>query len=175
MILAGAATLAGSAAANEAHGEKGEYRQAMNHAGAAYRVQAQRCAGLAGNGRDICSEQARAEYKRAGAEAQARLRNTPGARVDARISIADAEYAVARARCRAQSGNQRNVCMEQAKAENTAAKADARSDLRVTEARNKARNQKRDAYYKAEAEKCDAMKDEARDACITLAKSRHGK
>jgi hypothetical protein len=173
MILVAAVLPAVSAAAD--NDAKGEYRQAVDHAGASYRAQQQRCASLAGNDRDICLEQAQAERKRAEAEALARLRNTPKARVEARIAIADAEYAVARARCKAQHGNDRDICMQQAKASNTALKADARSDLRVTEARNKARDEKRDAYYKAEAEKCDALKDAARDACITLAKSHYGK
>jgi hypothetical protein len=44
----------------------------------------------------------------------------------------------------------------------------------VTHARNKAKGEKRKAYYRAEREKCDALAGAAKQACISLARSRYG-
>jgi hypothetical protein len=151
-----------------------QYRESLAGARATYESDLAQCKQMRGEERDLCTVEAKAAHKKANAEAIAHHRNTPEARVDARIAAADADYDVARARCKAQRGNERDVCMQRARAERVAATADAKSDLRVTQARNKAKEEKRKAYYRAEREKCDALAGAAKQACISLARSRYG-
>src|SRR6476661_9962953 len=135
------------ACASEAMGATDEamqqYRESLAGARATYESDLAQCRQMQGAARALCTVEAKAAHKKADAEASAHHRNTPEARVDARIAAADADYDVALARCKAKRGNERDVCIQQAKADRTAATADAMSDLRVTQARNKAKEEKR--------------------------------
>jgi hypothetical protein len=84
------------------------------------------------------------------------------------------------------SGNQKDVCVKQAKAAHTKAKADAKVakvDSKVTQqaankradVRKDAREDTRDAQYKVAIEKCDAMSGAAKDQCVKDAKVHFGR
>jgi hypothetical protein len=87
-------------------------------------------------------------------------------------SAADAEYKSAKARCDAMKGNEKDVCIKEAKAAQKKAKADARADRKATSARAEARDDKRDANRAVAKEKCDNLSGDAKDRCQREAKSR---
>lgn len=151
-----------------------QYRESLAKARATYDADIARCRKMKQAERDLCTARAKAGQKKATSEVMARHRNTPQARVDARIAAADADHDMARAGCKARRANERDVCMQQASARHLAATADAKADLQVTQARNKAKEQKRKAYYRASREKCDALAGAAKEACMTLARAQYG-
>lgn len=160
-----------SAATPEA---KALFENAKAAAAAEYKSARDRCNSLAGNPKDVCVAEAKAARVRAEADATAQFRNTLRAYTKARIDIANADFALDRTRCAALTGNERDVCVERAKASRTAALADARADKKVIEARSDAREDKRIAEYKVAAEKCDALSGTAKDQCVAAAKSQFG-
>lgn len=153
---------------------KALYEQARGAAATEYKAARDRCNGIAGNPKDVCIAEAKAARVRAEADATAHYRNTLRAYTKARIDIANADFALDRTRCAALAGNERDVCVERAKASRTAALADARADKKVIEARSDAREDKRIAEYKVAAEKCDALAGTAKDQCVAAAKSQFG-
>lgn len=108
-------------------------------------------------------------------EAGAYYKNTLKAYTASRMKIASANYDVDRAKCGALAGNDKDVCISQAKAALVAAKADAKADKKAIEARSDAREDKRTAEYKVAMEKCDAFAGAAKDTCVATAKSQFGK
>ncbi|HEX8606452.1 MAG TPA: hypothetical protein VF774_27660 [Pseudoduganella sp.] len=153
---------------------KALYENAKAAAAAAHKAARGRCDGAAGNTKDICLAEAKAARVRADADATAQYRNTLRAYTKARMDIANADFELDRARCAALAGNERDVCVERAKASRTAALADARADKKVIEARSDAREDKRIAEYRVAAEKCDALAGTAKDECVAAAKSQFG-
>lgn len=173
LMLACAALLAtgASAADNE---RLQQYRESLEGARATYAADARHCRQEADRGaRAVCVAQARAVYKKATADAVAYWRNTAQARTDARIAAAEADHALAKARCKAGPGQGRDACLKQATAQRVAATTDARSDLRVTESRNRDREERKMAYYRAARERCDALAAAAKEACMTLARAQY--
>ncbi len=71
---------------------------------------------------------AKGKEKIAKAEAKSAYENTPKARENARLAHADATYEVAKERCDDLPGNQKDVCVKEAKAAYVKAKADAKVD-----------------------------------------------
>jgi hypothetical protein len=160
------------AATNEA---KAAYHQARDNAAAAYKAARARCDAIAGNPKDVCVEEAKAARVRAEQEAGAYYRNTLKAYTASRLKIASANYDVDKAKCGALAGNDKDVCVSQAKATLIAAQADARADKKAIEARSDARDDKRTAQYKVAMEKCDAFAGAAKDSCVSTAKVQFGK
>src|SRR3954471_1296189 len=62
-----------------------------------------------------------------------------------KVAAADAEYKSAKARCDAMKGNDKDVCVKEAKAAQKKAKADAKADRSSTGARAEAREDKRES------------------------------
>ena len=172
VVLASASLLAGATADAADNERLTQYRESMEGARATYTADARQCR-QGGATRAVCLAQAKAEYKKATAEAVAHWRNTAQARTDARIAAADADHDVARARCKAGSGQAQSACLRLAKEERMAATADAKSDLRVTEARNRDREERKKAYYRVARDKCDALAGAAKEACMTLARAQY--
>jgi hypothetical protein len=152
-----------------------QYSQAKQRAKQDYEAAIARCDSLSGNGKDVCKAEAKAAEKKAHAEAEAAYKNTDKARRDARIAVAEADYAVAKAKCDALKGNERDVCVKEAKAAEVKAKADAKATEKVAAARQDAAEEKRDADYKVALEKCDGMSGAAKDACVANAKAKYAK
>ena len=90
----------------------------------------------------------------------------------ARIS---AGYKADRAACDAQSGNAKDVCVQEAKAVEVKALADAKMGKEIRDARQDAATEKLDADYKVTIEKCDALAGDAKTNCVAAAKARFGK
>ena len=150
-----------------------------------YDTAKKRCDGLSGNAKDICMAQAKGAKDVGKAELEARHKGTPKAQHDARVAKADADYAVAKEKCDELSGNSKDVCVKDAKAAQTRAKADAkvereskeaskRSVDRTAEAKREAGSDVRNAEYKAAVERCDALAGDAKDRCVADARARFG-
>jgi osmotically-inducible protein OsmY len=85
---------------------------------------------------------------------------------------ASAEYKTAKAACDAQTGNAKDICEEQAKVARATAEANAtmqfKNDKKSIE---KARTELADAQYGLSKEQCDLQTGDAKDSCLTTAKS----
>ena len=175
-VLIGVATLTvATAATAKTSAAHATYNATVDKASADYKVARAQCDSLSGNGKDVCVEEAKAVEKRAKADAKAQYKHTRKARTDARIAAADADYAVAKAKCGAKSGNDMNVCVEQAKAAQTKAVTEAKANKKVSDARVEARSDSRDADYKVATQKCDALAGADKDSCVSAAKAKFGK
>ena len=171
-----AAALCCSGAASAATPEaKAAYVQAKDSAAATYKAARARCDAITGNPKDVCVAEAKAARVRAEQEAGAFYKNTLKAYTASRMKIASANYDLDKAKCGALAGNDKDVCVSQAKATLVAAQADAKADKRAIEARTDAREDKRDAEYKVAREKCDAFAGAAKDSCVSSAKTQFGK
>lgn len=154
---------------------KAAYTKAKDTAAADYKVARAKCDPLTGNAKDVCVAEAKAARTHTVAEAEAQYKNTPRAKANARKDIADADYAVAKAKCDSAAGNEKDVCIKQAKAAKVAAVADAKADKKAVEARTEAKDDKRDANYKVEMERCDSLAGPSKDACVANVKSKFNK
>lgn len=80
-----------------------------------YKAAMEKCDQMKGNEKEVCVAEARAARTKARAEADAAAKNTSSAKRKAKVDIAKAEYNVARAKCKAMEGNERDKCVEAAK------------------------------------------------------------
>jgi osmotically-inducible protein OsmY len=87
---------------------------------------------MSGNDKDVCMAEARLTRTRTEAKALSQYNNNPTSREKARSNMADAEYDLAKAKCGAKSGADKDDCMNTAKSEHTAALADAKSGASAT-------------------------------------------
>ena len=181
LCFAGATT----AATTTPH-DKAARDQAIKSAEATYKADKDACKSLSGNAKDICMQEAKGKEKVAKAEAKAAYDGTPKARENARLARAEATYDVAKEKCDDMTGNQKDVCVKEAKAMYTKAKADAKVDRvaadtsqtavkKTAEAKKDAAEDKRDADYKVAVEKCDSLAGAAKDTCVRDAKAKYGK
>ncbi len=154
---------------------KAAWVQAKDRATADYKAARTRCDAITGNPKDICVAEAKAARVRTEEEAGAMYKNTLKAFTQSRLKIADANFDLDKAKCAALTGNDKDVCVKQAKATLIAAQADAKADKKAIEARTDARDDKRTAEYKVALEKCDAFAGAAKDNCVSTAKSQYGK
>lgn len=92
-----------------------------------YQAQRKTCDALAGNAKDVCVEEAKGKQKVARAELEARVDASP--RKQSRLAMvrADAAYEVAKEKCDDLSGEQKDVCVKDAKAAKARAEADAKA------------------------------------------------
>jgi hypothetical protein len=151
----------------------GEYSAVKDRAATNYKAAVANCKSLSGNAKDVCIAEAKADEKKAKAEAEAQYKNTDKAYRDARISAAEADYDVAKAKCGARTGNDKDVCIKEAKATETKAIADAKAAQKVAAVRQDARDEKMEADYKVAVERCDAYSGAAKDSCVSAAKAKY--
>ena len=184
-LLAGAG-IALSGAAGAATMSRDAYKAEKDKIEAAYKADKAACKGMSGNAKDVCVEEAKAKEKIAKADNEAAYKGTEKAQYDARVARAEANYAVAKEKCDDRTGNDKDVCVKEAKAAEVKAKADAKvahvssdathtASAKKTEVRKDAMEDKRDADYKVAVEKCDAMSGAAKSACVQEAKARYGR
>jgi len=92
---------------------------------------------------------------------------------DAGTAQADADYKAATEACKSKQGNDKDICMEQAKAARDKAKADAKATRKSADAIEDAREDKMAAEYIVAKERCDSLCGDAKDACIKNAKLKY--
>jgi hypothetical protein len=161
--------------ANAATLAKGDYRAGKTRIDAQYTADKARCAGLAGNARDICREQAKGKQRVARAELEYAYTGKPRDENKVFEARAEANYAVAKERCDDLAGNPKDVCVKEAKAARTKAMADAKMNRKIGEAERDADAAKRDADYRVATEKCDALAGDPKASCVANAKAAFGK
>ena len=176
---------------------KADFKDAKAKIEADYKAASAPCDALAGNPKKICSVEAKGNKKVALKDLDARNDPTPKNRQQASYANAEAAYDLAHQKCQEKTGNVKDVCIKEAKAAEVAAKADAKAQMKsadankdanktitkaantagekVGDARSDAAADKKDAQYKVEKEKCDALAGAAKDNCMTQAKTRFGK
>jgi hypothetical protein len=166
---------------------KAEYKAGQDRIEADYKSAKQRCDSMSDNAKDVCQKEAKGNEKVAKAELEAQYKHTDRARHNAAEAKADAQYEVAKEKCDDMKGNQKDVCVKDAKAAHEKAKADIAANTRTgaktgamgstTSASDKreAREDATDAKYDAAKERCDSMSGDAKDRCVADAKMHYNK
>ena len=154
---------------------KPDYKAAKTRISADYKADKAACASFTANAKDVCIEQAKAKDKVARAELEYGYTAKPADWTKTLVVKAETRYAVAKEKCDDKVGNDKDVCVKEAKAVEVKALADAKMDKKIGAAVTDAGDAKRDADYKVAAEKCDALTGDAKGACIVSAKARFGK
>lgn len=142
---------------------------------AQYEVARKQCDSLASNAKDICVAQAKSDRRKNKAQLDAARKPSPKSNEKLATENAEADYDVAKVRCEAHTGNDKDVCMKAAKAAEVSAKADAKTARATAEARTDATSDKRDAQYQVAIQKCDALAGAAKDSCVADANASFGK
>jgi len=167
--------LAGGSALHAANMSDADYKSAKDRIEAELKDQRTTCDRLKDNAKDVCREEAKGKEKVARAELE--FNRTGDAKDSAKLAMAkaDAVYEVAKEKCDDRSGNDKDVCVKEAKANHTKATTDAKANKKVAEVRKDAADDKRDASYDLAKEKCDALSGDSKSQCVATAKARHGK
>jgi len=155
--------------------EHSEYSAGKSRINETYKADKDGCKSLSGNGKDVCMEQAKAKEKVAKAELEHDYTGKESDWVKVLKTRAETTYDVAKERCDDLAGNNKDVCVKEAKAAKETALADAKAGKKIHDARTDAADQKRDADYKVATEKCDALAGDAKSNCIAQAKANFGK
>jgi hypothetical protein len=138
------------------------------------RAQAQ-CVALTGVPRNVCVAEAEAVRTRATSSAKVQYKGTRQAHANARIAVANADFAVAAAKCESQTGNQKEVCLTEAAAAKAAIKANATAGRKIIVARNQSAEKTLETNYKVALEKCGAYAGATASNCVSAAKARFAK
>jgi hypothetical protein len=93
-----------------------------------YKADKQRCDSLSGNAEDICEAEAKGREEVAKAQLEDKYRPSRESQYEVRAAKAKADYRVAKERCDDLSGNVKDVCLQEAKAAQAAAIADAKRE-----------------------------------------------
>jgi hypothetical protein len=159
--------------ASAAAGDRGAYDQAKASAKSTYETDRKACDAMNGNAKDICVAEAKAKRTKTEENAEAGWKGTPKAREDAAHESAEAKYKVAKERCDTKAGNDKDVCVKEAKAAMTKTEADAKAMRKSTDAHMDASKDKKEADYKVATEKCDSLEGDAKSSCVASAKARY--
>lgn len=133
-LIATAAGTAFAAPTVALNNDPATYRNMNQKAAAEYKVATAKCDAMSGNDKDVCMAEAKVTRVRAENAALAQYSTTPRSREKARSNLADAEYALAKQKCDAKQGADKDSCMDNAKSVHTAAIADAKADRKETAA-----------------------------------------
>ncbi len=152
-----------------------DYSAAKSRVSADYKVDKAACDSLEHNAKDVCVEQAKAKEKVAKAELEHDYTGKESDWVKVLKTRAETNYSVAKEKCDDLKGNDKDVCVKEAKATEKSALADAKAGKKIHDAKEDAADDKRNAEYKVAAEKCDALSGDAKSSCIATAKTTYGK
>jgi hypothetical protein len=126
--------LAFGAAAMAQNRTHDEYQAKADGIETAYRSDAARCGSFAANAKEVCIAEAKAREKVAKADLEALYKPGDESAYQARDARAEADYAVAKQKCDALAGNTKDTCVAQAQEARTAAKANARLQMKTSDA-----------------------------------------
>jgi hypothetical protein len=154
---------------------KAEHKAALDNAEMSYKSAKATCNTLSGNAKDVCIAEAKVEKTYSIAKTDGDFKNTAKAIYDGRKDVASAEFDLAKTKCAAKAGNDKDVCIKEAKAIEVRAQADAKAGTKISDARNDAADTKNTANYKVAIEKCDAFSGDTKDSCVKDAKGRFNK
>ena len=154
---------------------KADYKAGKTRISAEYKADKAACASFADNARDICVEQAKGKEKVARAELEYGYSAKASDQNKVLVAKAESTYAVAKEKCDDKAGNDKDVCVKEAKAVEVKALADAKMGKQIGEAKMDAAEDKRDADYNVATQKCDAMAGDAKANCMAAVKAKFGK
>ena len=92
---------------------------------------------------------------------------------DRTVRQAKADYKVARAKCNNLRGNDKDICMKEAKAAETTSMSSAKAAKKNAGANAEAHADSRSAEFKAAKQKCESMSGDAKDICKKEAEARY--
>lgn len=173
-VLAACAVLCAHAAC-AAPMTQDEYRVTKERVDAEYRDSKAACDRLLDHAKDVCREEAKGKDKVARAELEYNRSGSPKDATRLAETRADAAYAVARERCDDRKGQDKDLCLKEAKTAHVKAMADAKAEAKVGEARRDAAEDKREADFNLAKEKCETLAGENRNSCLVDARARFGK
>jgi osmotically-inducible protein OsmY len=141
---------------------KDEYKAGKDKIAAEYKSSKTTCASLSANAKDICVVEAKGKEKVARAELDASYKPGEKASHAVKIAKAEADYAVAKEKCDDKAGNDKKICVKEAKAAEAHAKANAKTSMAPTMATKAA-----DEKPVAPASKHESTGEYVDDAVIT--------
>lgn len=163
-LLAAAAGASFAAAPTAAlNHDPATYRNLTKQVAADYKSAIAKCADMSANAKDVCVEEAKASRAHAEADAIAQYNNTTKGRTKARVAVADADYALAKAKCAGMSGADKDNCVANARSVHTAALADAKADRNVAVTTDSVT---RDADKAAAVQKCEQIAGKPSAGCL---------
>ena len=162
-LLATAISASFSVYAADTPSDPASYKNMTQKAAADYKAASANCTGMSGAARQVCVEEAKVARARAEADAVAQYKNTQKDRTKARTALANADYALAKAKCAAMTGGEKDSCISTAHTVHTAALADAKAD------RNMAVASTNPASPVTSTETRDPAKAAAVDKCAQIA------
>jgi len=165
---------------------KNQYKSHLQSIKSEYKVDKAACDSFSGNVKDICVAEAVGKQNVAEAELEANYKPSAKTRYEANVAKATASYSVAIEKCDDKAGNEKDVCVKEAKAAKVHQIADAKTQMKYNKANAEAKetsgdaqavaNEKSgDANAKAAETKADVRKDatiEKRDADYAVAKEK---
>jgi hypothetical protein len=163
-----------------------DYNASKSRIKSEYKADKSACSSRAGNAKDICMAEAKGKEDVAKAELEHSYKPTLNTQYQVNVAKGEATYEAAKQKCDDMSGNPKDVCIKEAKAALTTAKADATVQKKTAEAQAKASSDnketradaaadKRAAELKVAEEKCDALSSSAKVSCMAAAKAKFGK
>lgn len=150
------------------------YDAARSQLKAAYKAEREGCEKMSANAREVCVQTARGReevalahlrYQRTGDDDD--LFKVVEARFEARFQIA-------KQACKEQTGQARDTCIAEARAERDKARASVKMARDISESRAEVERAKDQADYALARERCDALALQAKDACVASARARYG-
>jgi hypothetical protein len=185
LLLTLAAGLAFSPLARAETMTKGQYDSAKKPIEATAKAGLSSCDTLAANAKDICVAEVKGKENVAMAELHAQYEPTVTTRKAIHTAKAEAAYNVSMERCDGRAGNDKDVCVKEAKAARVTALSNAQSQATISnanatastvgnEARHEAAVEKAGAEYAVAKEKCNGLAGDTRDTCVNDAKARYG-
>lgn len=161
-LLAAAISASFSVYAADTPSDPATYKNMTQKAAADYKAASANCTGMSDPARQVCIEEAKVVRARAEADAVAQYKNTQKGRTKARTALANADYALAKAKCAALPG-EKDSCITTAHTVHKAALADAKAD------RNMAVASTNPASPVTSTETRDPAKAAAVDKCAQIA------
>lgn len=173
-LIAASALLAFGSVAHAENFSKDVYSGAKDHIKTLYKTERDACNSMAGNAKDVCVEEAKGREKVGLAQLEFNYTGKDKDRMNLAESKWEARYAIAKEKCDDAAGNTKDVCVQEAKAAETKAKANAKLAKAVNDAADDAAEAKMKADYKVASEKCDTQSGNGKDICTAAAKARYG-
>jgi hyperosmotically inducible protein len=176
LATAAGATFAAAPTAALNH-DPATYRNVSQKAATEYKTATAKCDTRSGNDKDVCMAEAKAARARTESDAIAKYNNSEKGRASARNKVAEADYEVAKAKCDAMSGADKDSCMDNAKSVRTAALADAKAGREGTTATGSsgsaglvASTDTKDPVKAAAVAKCEQAAGNANTGCLVDSK-----
>jgi hypothetical protein len=154
---------------------KSDYKAGKTRISDAYKTDKAACHSQSGNAKDVCEEEAKGKEKVARAELEYSYSGKASDSNKVQVVKVKAAYEVAKEKCDDLAGNAKNLCVQEAKAAEQKALADAKMDKDINKAKKTDASEKLEADYKVAIEKCDGLAGDAKASCVTAAKGMSGK